>query len=193
LGQSRDKPDPDLGAFGELLRQWRGRRTLRALEKEVPGSRSTLSRLERGEIKKPDAGLVECLDKVLGAGGALIAGRQHLLQGVASPIERPFWRKVWKHWYPAEYHGEVYLNVVLPAEDRPAKVRLWMEWGPWRLNDQPVRIDDPEGRNCLFGKGDDGLSLVVVARFDRRVSASFGMGIPPGPFLDINDGWTRDD
>jgi transcriptional regulator with XRE-family HTH domain len=107
MGRSWDTPEPELRRFGSLIRQFRGRRSLRALAKEVYSSRSTLSRLERGELQRLDAALIERLDEAFDAGGTLIAERQQLLRGAGELSQRGVWRRRWMHYYPADYCGEV--------------------------------------------------------------------------------------
>lgn len=189
MGQIRDNRDPELEELGARLRALRGRRSIRAVASEVFSSRSTLSRVERGEVF-PDAGLIERLDVLYGLGGELVAERQRLLGSAAVQRAQAPWRRRWVHHYPADYAGEVYVQIVLPAGDRPARIRLRIRWGEWQL-DRPLHIYEPEGVTCVFTKGDDGLSKPVIVTLDRKAAAAFGISVPPGPVIDINAGWVE--
>lgn len=189
VGQTRDSRDPALEALGARLRALRGRRSLRELAGQIASSRSTLSRLERGEVF-PDPNVIEQLDAYYGLAGELVADRQRLLSGAAAQRGRAPWRRRWVHHFPADYAGEVYLHLTLPLEDRPARLHLRIRWGEWQL-DRPLHIYDPNGATCAFTKGDDGLSKPVIVTLDRGASVTFGAGVPPGAAIDINAGWIQ--
>jgi hypothetical protein len=67
------------------------------------------------------------------------------------------------------------VNFALRAKNHPARVRLRMRWGPWKL-ERFLQIADPEGVSCIFGKGNDGLSIPVFVSLDHYASATFGVG-----------------
>jgi transcriptional regulator with XRE-family HTH domain len=191
MGQTRDTNTHHLDALRLRLRALRGRRSLRTLAREVHSSSSTLSRIERGQVF-PDAGLIEALDRYHHQQGTLVALWQQALTGHIPPADRTPWHRKWTHHYPADYVGDVYLQLTLPPEQRPAQRRLTIRWGPWQLH-RTLTIDDPAGLSCTFTKGDDGLSIPLFLTLDKRASASFGTGQPPAPSIDINHGWRRTD
>lgn len=182
----------DENSLGKLLRRLRSERglTLRQLAGLAHSNKTTLWRLEHGNFTRVDPFLVERLDEILDARGALVSERQSLLVGDAGRrLESP-WKKRWVHHFPAAYAGEVFVNLVLRPSAWPATVNLQIRWGPWLLN-RRVRVDGPDGVSCLFTKGDDGQSVPVFVRVDKPVSARFGIGVPPQPLMDINYGWRR--
>jgi transcriptional regulator with XRE-family HTH domain len=194
IGDNEDEDEPSkdyraqLQALGARVQQLRGRVSLRVLAKEVNSSSSTLSRLERGE-RLPEAALIERLDLLFGLGGSLIAQRDRLFSLQARKRGDAVWRRLWWHYYPAEYSGEVHMSLLLPPGAR-GRVRLRVSWGPWRLV-RSFRVEDPEGILLSHLKGEDGESIIVVVQLDRPGLVRFGTGPPPRPAIDVNEGWYR--
>lgn len=178
--------------FGQQLRELRGARSLRDVERAVAGvSRSELQRVERG-VKVPAVEFLERLGDYYGVGAALVEERDQHLAGQWHPSRTQSHRYAHRlvHSFPAAYSGEVWVKVTPSPTGRDQDHNLTLKWGPWeRTLDIPVL--GPDGAVLVFAKGDDGLSVPVRAEVNPVATLVFGVGSPPsGPMTDINPGWT---
>jgi hypothetical protein len=98
----------------------------------------------------------------------------------------------WTHNYPAEYHGEIWLEIRASLNSSEPRALLELRWGPWVLR-RTLRWG-PERRVALWHtKGDDGLSIPLILRTDKPVHAAFRAGHAPSDAIDINHGWERNE
>jgi len=128
------------------------------------------------------------LDDLYEQGGALVKRRLELLKG--DNARPPIWRRRWTHHYPASYVGDIFMRIVLPPGQVPARIGVGVEWGRWQLQ-QRVWAHDEDGCALAHTKGDDELSLPVFVTTDRPSIVEFYTGAPPPGAIDINHGWTK--
>lgn len=64
-----------------------------------------------------------------------------------------------------------------------------MRWGDWRLCHEAVIPG--AGEFLVHTKGNDGGSKPLEVTVRPACLVAFGEGLPPGPALDINHGWSH--
>ena len=175
--------------FGGRLRKARKERYLSLVQaaKKVGCSKAALSRYERGEVLVPMA-LAERLDALYRADGELVSERTTLLDG--SWLPRGAFRTWWEKNHPAGYAGPIWMWVVPDPVLAPARHRIEVRWGDWRL----CHEEELDGHGAFFAhtKGDDGLSKPLEVTIRPACRVVFGQGLPPGqPVIDINHGWSH--
>ncbi|WP_344013567.1 helix-turn-helix transcriptional regulator [Microbacterium natoriense] len=178
--------------LGRALREARRsvRMPIAAVAREAHLSSSTLQRAETGAatLSDPD---VERLDRVLGAGGGLLALYRSLMETVRPPLYS-FQRATAEagHRWPAEWTGIVW--VLVRSEEPIDPSRIDLTWGPWRFRHEWT------GGHLLLEdwKVLDDVSVPINVRLMRRADVIFGTGeVSPRPphFVDLRGQWERDD
>ena len=131
MGQQDDRGIPsDPRELGEELRRAREDTglTLRQLQQHITAGRSTLARLENGEIRRPAVSIVRELDRFLGGGGRWTLAAERL-QGAPPPPQTQ-----WLHLFPSAHTGAVSVTL-RPARDHVGFLhQMTLRWGPWALD-----------------------------------------------------------
>lgn len=98
---------------------------------------------------------------------------------------KPRW--IWCH--PAEYSGQVWIQVISDPSNREVIHHYSITWGPWECSGRLTFREQPSAV-LVHAKGNDGLSIPIVFSISPTCSVRFGQGDPPlGPLHDINRGW----
>lgn len=175
--------------FGDRLRKLRKERYLSLVQaaEKVGCSKAALSRYERGEVLIPMA-LAERLDVLYRADGELVSERRTLLDG--SWLPRGAFRTRWEQNHLASYAGSIWMWVVPDPVLAPARHRIEVCWGDWRLCHEEML--DVNGAFFAHTKANDGLSKPLEVTVRPACRVAFGQGEPPGqPVIDINHGWSH--
>ena len=96
-------------------------------------------------------------------------------------------RSQWRHTYPDDYTGPVWITVDSPD----ARVRtVTIVWGAW---ERGILHEGAEPMTYLFAKG-SGPNIPVAIAVEPDATVTFGSGVePPDGAQDVNAGWTPND
>lgn len=193
VGQLADRSHPESYLdLGLLLRQVRGRRSLRRVAQECGiRSSSALNRYENG-VPLP-ADVAEALDSYYGLDGRLSDSVARIELTSARPWSPSDSAQFFVHRWAPSHQGQVWIALIPgPASAlRPYEVDL--HWGPWS---QSLRLQVPvDGMALTTGKSidHDGVAVSFHLRVNQRIRAAFGIDVPPLhlQIRDISRGWTR--
>ncbi len=117
-------------------------------------------------------------------------GNERIAAEVSRLLGREF-KSAWMGHHPAAYSGPVWIRVLKRESSRHEQHMIRLKWGPWRL-DLALPSDSDRSVVLVHGKGNDGLSVPILADIEPPCFVQFGVGDPPaGTTLDIHHGWIR--
>ncbi len=99
----------------------------------------------------------------------------------------------WIGFHPAEFAGQVYIQIFKNKENLQKEHNFSIRWGPW-LYEGTLPTDNKQNLSLIHAKGIDGLSVPIFFKIDPPAFVKFGTGSPKTNHnVDINFGWKRND
>ena len=117
-------------------------------------------------------------------------GPDQISRKLSKLLERDF-KSEWIGSHPAEYSGQVWIQVLKQEKNVNKSHGFSVRWGPWQY-EASIPSDQNISVTLVHAKGGDGLSIPIFFDIDPPCFVKFGKNEPKGEkVIDINYGWKR--